>query len=65
MIQCIAEVKWRWAGHVAWHPNTKLVTRWRTRAYKRGKGRSQKRWLNDIYRRAGRGGQHMTDRDGN
>lgn len=52
-----AELKWRWAGHVArqdpsrW---TNKIMQWRPRATKRNAGRPPKRWRDDIQKIAGR-----------
>lgn len=56
VIERVAELKWRWVGHVArqnlltW--NNRLV-HWRPRQTKRSVGRPQKRWLDDVKKIAG------------
>jgi hypothetical protein len=58
----IAKLKWQWAGHVArqdserWSP---IILNWRPWSNKRGVGRPQKRWIDDIVQVAGRGWQRI------
>lgn len=56
IIKRIAELKWQWVGHVARQDQTRWtvrVTHWRPRRTKRGVGRPQRRWLDDIKKQAG------------
>jgi hypothetical protein len=51
VIQRIASLKWRWAGHVARSSDekwTKKLLIWRPRESKRSVGRPQLRWRDDI-----------------
>lgn len=51
-----AELKWRWAGHVARRTDdrwTRLILEWRPRLGRRSVGRPVTRWRDDIKERAG------------
>lgn len=57
IIERVAELKWRWVGHVARQDTNKWtirVIKWRPRQTKRSIGRPQKRWLDDIKEFVGR-----------
>ena len=57
VIDRIAKSKWQWAGHVARQGNNRWAPRilnWRPWEEKRGVGRPQKRWADDIIPVAGR-----------
>lgn len=57
VITTIADLKWRWAGHVARQEEerwTKQVVLWRPRLHKRGVGRPKRRWVDDIREKAGK-----------
>lgn len=57
VIRYMAEMKWRWAGHVARQDNSRWsnkVIHWRPRETRRSRGRPQKRWLDDVREVAGR-----------
>lgn len=56
VMERVAELKWRWAGHVARRTDgrwTKLILEWRPRLGRRHAGRPTTRWRDDIRRRAG------------
>lgn len=58
VIQKMAEAKWRWTEHVAKQQETrwtKIVMQWKPRTHKQKTERPKKRWLDDIYRKVGRG----------
>lgn len=51
VMERVARSKWQWAGHLARKdPNkcTKKILQWRPRTFRRGVGRPQKRWVDDI-----------------
>lgn len=56
VIERIARLKRQWAGHVARnnHKWTKTLMQWRPRNSRRGIGRPQTRWRDDIQRHAGK-----------
>lgn len=62
IIHRIAELKWRWTGHVARQDPSRWTVRilqWRPRTTKRSVGRPQMRWLDDIREIAGKRWFHI------
>ena len=56
VVERVATLKWRWAGHVARYPGTrwtKKIIEWQPRQGRRGVGRPRARWMDDIRRLAG------------
>ncbi|GFO22032.1 hypothetical protein PoB_004853700 [Plakobranchus ocellatus] len=56
LAQYIQRQKWRWAGHIAREKDngwTKRCTEWQPRSGRRGRGRPEARWMDDIRRAAG------------
>ena len=55
-IEYTLKQKWRWAGHIARMKDnrwTKRCTEWQPKRGKRSKGRSCRRWQDDIKRKEG------------
>lgn len=56
ILERVARLKWQWVGHVArqdYNRWTSRIVHWRPWGHKRGIGRPQKRWLDDIKLLAG------------
>jgi len=56
IVEYVARMKWRWAGHVARTSNdrwTRRLLEWRPREDRRNRGRPPTRWTDDVKRIAG------------
>lgn len=56
IIKRVAELKWRWVGHVARQNSDRWalkIAQWRPRETKRSVGRPQRRWIDDVKQIAG------------
>lgn len=63
VIEHTASLKWRWAGHTMRQTDTrwnKEMQHWRPWTAKRGRGRPQMRWSDDLKRVAGFGWMRLT-----
>lgn len=62
VMERIATLKWSWVGHVARQDDTKWtkqILNWRPRRHKRGVGRPQRRWIDDVKEKLGKGWQQV------